>query len=437
MNNAALIFSHSITPRLQYTVDFLSQYYGLPFGLTSDEEKFRQASEVCKINYSYHRIIPGEMFIHSHVLLFESSVREVKIECFEQDGHKAFFKAEGDTGFDLFAAVFYLLSRYEEYRPHQKDMYGRYAHHNALAFREGFLQLPLINLWLEQFRNALAEKNSAFSIPHTPFAFQPTYDIDMAWSFLHKGFTRNAGALLLLLLKGKWGSAMHRLRVLRRKASDPFDAYAWMESLHQKHTAKPLYFFLVAEEKGKYDKNIDVKAPAFQELIQSLALQNQLGLHPSWASGDHPSLLKKEKKTLEELSGIAITASRQHFIRMQLPSTYQQLLSAGIAHDYSMGYGSINGFRASIASPFYWYDLKKEEATNLLVHPFCFMDANAYYEEKLSPAGAQKELQQYLSITRKVNGTLITVWHNSFLGTAKEFAGWREVYADFFEKANE
>ena len=40
MNFSALIFSHSITPRLQYVVDFLSQYFGFPFKLISDEEKY-------------------------------------------------------------------------------------------------------------------------------------------------------------------------------------------------------------------------------------------------------------------------------------------------------------------------------------------------------------------------------------------------------------
>jgi hypothetical protein len=131
-----------------------------------------------------------------------------------------------------------------------------------------------------------------------------------------------------------------------------------------------------------------------------------------------------------------VTSSRQHFIRMHLPTTYLQLISAGIRNDYTMGYGSINGFRASIASSFFWYDLKNEVTTQLLVHPFCFMDANSFYEQKNAPEEALQELMQLHDEIRKVHGTMITIWHNSFLGTDPYFKGWREVYERFIDSVS-
>jgi hypothetical protein len=436
--NAVLVFSHSVTPRLQYIIDFLSRYYGLPFKLISNEDRYVNSKDNCKINYSYHRIDPSEIFIHSHALLFESFVRQVKVECFDKNvrltetySYKAFFKAEGDFGFDLFAAIFYLLTRYEEYLPYKKDIYGRYAHENSVAFREGFLHLPLINIWLEDFRTLLNEKNPQFNKYHPKFIFLPTYDIDLAWSFRNKGFKRNLGGILILLFNGKFKKMIHRIRVIRRKKPDPFDAYQWMDELHRQFNLQPFYFFLVAKEKGKHDKNIDVDNIEFQQLIQSIASRYAVGLHPSWASGAIPSLLTREKATLEQLTNQSIHSSRQHFIRFELPSTYRKLLALGITNDYSMGYGSINGFRASIATAFYWYDLKSEEKTDLLIHPFCFMDANAYYEQNLSPAAALEELMHYYTRVKSVNGSFITIWHNNFLGTAEEFSGWREMYEKF------
>ena len=99
-----------------------------------------------------------------------------------------------------------------------------------------------------------------------------------------------------------------------------------------------------------------------------------------------------------------------------------------------MGYGSINGFRASVASPFYWYDLEKEETTYLVVHPFCYMEANSFYEQQITSLLALEEMLHYYKEVKKVNGTLITIWHNNFLGTDEKFKGWREVYAAFIKE---
>ena len=62
------------------------------------------------------------------------------------------------------------------------------------------------------------------------------------------------------------------------------------------------------------------------------------------------------------------------------------------------------------------------------------MDANSYYEQKYTPARAMDELMHYYRQVKKVNGLMITIWHNSFLGTDPAFAGWREVYEVFLKE---
>ena len=111
------------------------------FEITTDAEKFRLYDGV-KINYSTNRITTEEVCLESTELLFEKGIHPQTIDCFKINNYKAFFKTEGaNFPFDIFAASFYLLSRYEEYEPHEKDMYGRYAHENSIAFKEGFLNL--------------------------------------------------------------------------------------------------------------------------------------------------------------------------------------------------------------------------------------------------------------------------------------------------------
>jgi hypothetical protein len=97
-----------------------------------------------------------------------------------------------------------------------------------------------------------------------------------------------------------------------------------------------------------------------------------------------------------------------------------------------MGYGTINGFRASVASCFQWYDLEREESTSLNIYPFCFMDANSFYEEKHSTREAYEELTSLYNSVRKVNGMMITIWHNSLLGKGSE--DWAQMFELFMKE---
>jgi len=429
-----LVYTEIISARLQYITDFIfTEIFKISFQITDDKEDFKKINNL-RINYSNEKVSDDEFWIKPHSLLFEKGIKPQKIDCFIANEQKAFFKTEGDFPFDVFAASFYLLSRYEEYLPYKKDIYGRYAHENSLAFEESFLEIPLINIWLNHFKKSLQDKFPSFTINYSAFTFLPTYDIDQAWSYLHKSWFRSWGGAIKDLIKGKISNLNERSKVLRKKQKDPFDAYDWMDELHENNDLKPIYFFHVAKENRRYDKSILPDNPAMQGLIRLHSNKYAIGIHPSWRSGNNEKLLASEIETLENISGKKITASRQHYIRFTLPHTFRKLIDAGITDDYSMGYGSINGFRASVASSFYWYDLEKEEKTNLLLHPFCFMEANSFFEQKFSVQQALDELRHYKSVIQSVNGTMITIWHNSFLGTEKLFKGWKEMYEQFINE---
>jgi hypothetical protein len=428
-----LIYCHTVTSRLKYITAFAGiELIGQPIELTTSPQVFAEYTGP-KINYSTDQIGEGYS-VEPHPLIFEDSIKQQETNCFLFNGLPAFFKTKGDFPFDVFAACFYLLSRYEEYLPHRKDSYGRYAHENSLAFRENFLHLPVINMWLKEFSDSLRKRFPELQIHSSKFEFIPTYDIDEAYSYKHKAWWRIAGAIVKSLLKGELRKIRERIRVLGNRLPDPFDSYAVMDNLHQQHQLKPRYFFLIAQNTGKYDRNILPENRALVSLIKEHARKYEIGIHPSWQSGDDSTLLEKEIIMLEKLSSKKITTSRQHFIRFTLPGTYRQLIKYGINQDYSMGYGSINGFRASVASEFLWYDLEKEEQTSLRLFPFCFMEANAFFEQKITAEQALDEMRSYYKTVRAVNGLMITIWHNTFLGTDKMFKGWREIYERFLEE---
>ena len=430
-----IIYSSYSTARLHYIIATL---FGNDTILTSSKEEFIHSASF-KINYSDERISNDEFFIQPHGLLFETNIQLQIIECFEWNGVKVFFKTAGDIPFDIFAAAFYLISRYEEYLPHELDMYGRFAHTNSLAYKENFLQIPLVNLWLKE----IEKHHSSFTIHHSPFTFIPTYDIDIAYAYLHQPFFKNLFGFYNDLFKFNFEKFTERSNVYSGWKKDPFDTYDWLDALHQQYQLQPIYFFLCIIEHGEYDKNISIKSKALQQLYRSIADKYEVGIHPSWKSGDvsresgiqrsEKNLLQKEIHTLNNIIQKDIVSSRQHYLRFTLPDTYRQLIALGMKHEHSMGYGSINGFRASYTLPFYWFDLKENKITGLMVHPFCYMEANSFFEQKYSAEQAVAELQQYHDIVKSVNGEFITLFHNHFLTEQPQWIAWRKMYADFLE----
>jgi hypothetical protein len=428
-----LFYSEHNSPRLNYMLDLVSnEIFNEPFSLISDKEKFLSHAGA-KLNYSSGRLSENEFYIRPHDLLFETGIREQSINRFDFSGKPAFFQTSGDFAFDIFAAAFYLVSRYEEYLPFQPDSYGRFPYQSSLAFKGNFLDLPLVNCWLEDFKLALRMHFPDLIFRLRDFKFIPSYDIDIAYSYKHKGLKRNLGGFCRSLIQGEWAYMLDRWDVLFNKKKDPFDSYEWLDSLHLYCRTRAYYFFLLAKKQQGVDKNISPDKPEMQSLVAYHANGYTVGIHPSWQSGDEEALLMQEVDELAAITGQPVKYSRQHYIRINLPQTFRRLIDVGVDKDFSMGYGSKNGFRASIASSFYWYDLKAEKKTSLVLFPFCFMDSNAFFADRLDPREAFAELMNYYRKIKQVNGLMVTIWHNHFFGTDPLFKGWKEVYEVFLK----
>jgi hypothetical protein len=429
--DTVLVYALHVSARLSYILSVL--FPGAV--ITNSKEQFINFNGV-KINYSPERMGDDSLWVVPYGLLEEKEIRLQTIDCFEWEGVKAFFKTCGDLPFDLFSAAFYLLSRYEEYLPHELDEYGRYSHTNSIAYKEGFLKLPLVHLWLLSFERELKKRgfNSKFKIQNSKFSFVPTYDIDIAYSYLHKPIWKNVLGFYRDLLRGKFEQVMERGNVYSGRKPDPFDVFAWMDELHAKYHLNPVYFFLTIVKRGKYDKNLLAGSKALQSLYKNLARKYVAGIHPSWQSGTEEWLMGKEIETLKSIIQKPVTLSRNHYLRFTIPHTYRRLVAAGITDDYSMAYGGVNGFRASYAMPYRWYDLERESATSLMIHPFCFMEATSSFNQGYSAEQAREEIQYYYDTVKHVDGEFITLFHNHFLTEQPEWVEWRRMYADFLEK---
>lgn len=436
MSQEIHIYVRKKTSRIVYIFDqVIKGLLGLEYILIIDKEEFK-AITTPKFNYS-HDPMGDELFLSTMDLLQERGISEHEISFTEYRGLPAFFQVYNKKSalpFDLFAASFYLLSRYEEYLPFIKDQYGRFTAQDSLAYQKGFLEKPIVNIWTGFLRDILKEHCPTLEFKHHHFKFQPTLDIDSAWAIRHKGGWRIAGGLMQSLLNFNVKSFNKRISVLRGKENDPFDTFEYQFNLHRKYNLRPLYFILFAEY-GKNDKNVPTHNKEFQELIRRIADYGDVGIHPSYMSNQISGKVKHEVDLLSKVLHRSITKSRQHFLILNMPGTYRQLLNLGITDDYTMGFASYPGFRASICTPFYFYDLEMEHSTPLLIHPFTIMEGTLCDYMHLSAEEALPKFIELIDEVKAVDGTFISLWHNESLSNQDRWCGWNNVYEQMIEYA--
>lgn len=429
------IYSENKSPRLQYTLEVIfKRCLGLEFKVITDWEKFKKI-DLPRINYS-ERDYKKSLRIVPHDLLFEKNIHPLKIKVRDWNGTPAFFLTDkkGDCPFDLFAASFYLVSRYEEYLDYDSDEHGRFPAKESLAYQEGFLETPLVNDWAALLVELLSKDYPDYAFQHSEFRFISTIDVDMAYSYKHKGIWRNLGGFTREFLKLDLKKIEKRIKVLTDQENDPFDNFDYQEELHERLAIEVVYFILLADH-GKYDKNIDWENESFIELVQNLAEKHEVGIHPSYHSNKVKKKVKEEIDRLERITIQRIESSRQHFLKLEVRETYKVLMAHQIKRDHSMGYSEVPGFRASICSPFPFYDLMKDEKTELMLYPFAVMDVALNRFLKLSPEEAIERIGKLMIAVKRRKGLFISVFHNESLSDFDNWEGWRKVYEAMLKMA--
>jgi hypothetical protein len=431
MNDEILIYSEIHNGRTNYIFNYLlSDLLGLKMHhtLRQDEaDSFRGP-----VIYYTNRVIPGKLCIRPAGLLNENIIRSRRIETGRWDGLTVLFA--NDHGlpvpFDIFSASFWMMSRYEEYLEFSYDKYGRFPARESLAFRGGFLDLPVVNLWTNKLGEVLRSFYPALKTKKNHFHWLTTIDIDHAWAFLNKGRYRTWGGLLTSAIRGK--DLKKRVSVLRGQEDDPFFTFNAIREIHREFPEK-LLLFILSGKPGRHDLNISPRNPEWRALVSAIAKEYQVGIHPSYRSNRRFQTLKNEFDTLSGLVPYPLENSRQHFLKIKLPHTYRNLVELGIQNDYSMGYPGQPGFRAGLCTPFYFYDLLKEEKTSLKVWPITLMDRTLKDYLHKAPGESMEIIHTYMNIVEKAGGWFIPVWHNDSLSNYAEWEGWKNMYISMLE----
>jgi hypothetical protein len=336
--------------------------------------------------------------------------------------------------FDIFAASFYLVSRYEEYLPHINDKYNRFQAKDSILFKMNMLEKPLVNIWAMELGNILTAIYPNLQLKKKSFTFIPTYDVDAAWSYKNKGIFRTLASSARDILNLDFQEFKTRWKVIFGKKADPFDTFDYQIQLQKQLNLHPLYFILCGEY-DLNDKNISLRNTNFQNLIKRLGDYAKVGIHPSFSSYLNKEKVKTEIEKLSKVLNREITISRQHFLRLRLPLSYQILIDLDITDDYTMGYASQPGFRAGIADTYRFFDLEHDNVTNLNIHPFAVMDGTMRDYLDLNIEESYGKATKLIQEVKDVNGTFILLWHNETLSGEKRWEGWITLYRRILDYA--
>jgi len=430
-----LLYASTYPPRLQYVCQqVFTNWLGLQVDWTDKVMQYKNYSGF-KINYSVKALETNDLLLSKSTLLFENNLKNHPIFPIWYNKIPALFAVSVPNAafpFDLLATIFFHLSRYEEYLPFKADHHGRFPASESWAYQNNCLQLPIVDLLVLELKKALKKRFPSILFKSQQFQFSPTYDIDMAWAFRHKGWKRNIGGYLKDGLNGQFIALKNRIKTHLSLQKDPFQTFDWLDGINRKFNLQPIYFFLLGDY-AKYDTNNLVTAKPFRQLIKTLAILYEIGIHPSYQSAGQQKIIEKEKQRLMDITQQKIQRSRQHFLKLSLPQTYRQLIQAGIKADYSMGYAMATGFRAGTSLPFYWYDIAAEMSTDLSIHSFQVMEVTLKEYLKLSPEGAKAHIQKLMATTKSVNGVFCSLWHNSSFSELEGWNEWENVYVDMLE----
>lgn len=430
-----LVFTHKITPRLSYAFKHIcTRILGVPVSFTTTIEEFI-AHESLKISYA-KQPLSNEIFIRSHELLFEQGLNDVEIYVHDWDTTKAFFSTSEKSSlpYDIFAATFYLLSRYEEYLPHVKDEYGRFLAKESLAFKNGFLHQPVIDIWAYKFKSVLQAQFPDFEFPKKSYSIQPVIDVPMAYYFRQKGLLRTIGGTLGDLFRFKFRQFYQRYLVLFGFQRDPYDTFKWIITKQKQTKFKFVVFFLIGDY-STYDKNINVNRKQFVSLIKSVSDYCKVGLKASYFALEDIEVLKKEKKKMESIVNYGLEASRHSFSKLNLPESYRNLIELEVKQDFTMGYINELGFRAGTCTPFQFYDLDYEVQTPLQINAFHCIDYALL--KRQSFLDKKQELERLIQQVKQVNGTFTPVFHNYTFGDDVRWKGFRDLFGVILDSVDD
>ncbi len=422
-----LIYIQKLNPRVSYVFKHIfTRILKVEIRFTSEINEFIAHSG---FKFSYGKQALGnELFFQSQGLLFEQGIESIDINVKPWDDTLCFFQVSTKSAlpFDIFAASFYLLSRYEEYLPHVKDARGRFPFTESLGYKHQFLESPVVNQWSYKLKEVLQEFFKEITFTKTTGSLHYIVNAEEPFAFDQKGFFRSSVGFLKDLFKLKFQTIIKRSKVLIGLERDPFDTFKWMVTSIKSRKFNVTVFFQMGEAIN-FETSINTKRQRFRELIKFVSDYCDVGLVVSKNARFNAEILKAEKNRLEEITNRFLEKTQFSELVVGLPEAYRNLVSFEVASDYSMVYEKTSGFRAGTCTPFLFYDLDYEIKTPLMIMPIAFTSKGF---DKISPADTTAKIKELHAKVLKVDGDFMGLFSNKNFNADINNKLWRNIFTD-------
>lgn len=351
-----------------------------------------------------------------------------------------FLEAAGDSirlRLDVFGTVFFMLTRYEELDPGEgaRDERGRFAAAASLAARHGFLDRPIVDEYCELLWALIKRLWPGARRSPRSYSLVVSHDVDRPFQ-RRVGFVKTVGgALRDVVLHGEIA------RPLRGIASyfqpfgqvapfEPYNTFGEIMRLSEERGLLSTFFFMNHRSRDPIDADYDLAHPWIRKLMTEIHRRgHEIGAHPSYQSFNDAARTRQEVDGLKAVAGeVGVRqdrwGSRQHYLRFEVPTTWQNLEDSGIQYDSTLSFHDAVGFRCGTCRPYPVFNLRTRSRLSLVERPLLAMEATLLHYMGLEEPELVSAVTRLAERCRRYRGELTLLWHNSSLITP----GQRRLY---------
>jgi hypothetical protein len=331
-------------------------------------------------------------------------------------------------GIDIFASSFFMLTRWEEYANKSRDSHNRFPASESLAYKEGFLNRAVVNEYVEMVWNMLIYLKCGQMRKERKFKTILTHDVDAPFLYATKSLPAALKQMGGDLLKRKdprlafnnfssWSSVIHG-----GIDKDPFNTFDYIMDVSERSGLNSCFLFITDCSYPSHDGDGAFGHRLVRRLIGDMHSRgHEIGLHASYGSFDQPAQTKKEIDLLKTICGEEgidqqCWTSRQHFLRWDTPTTFDNLELAHLDFDSTLSYADVAGFRCGVCYEYPVFNILKRQKLNLRERPLLVMECTVIDERYMNLGAGEKAFSFIKSIKdtcRKYSGDFVVLWHNT------------------------